>query len=94
MRAQQTRVIERIARVDDVDLLIHPGSVVRSIQEKLKRGGSVAELIVAHGESGDLVLIEGNTRATAFVGLCWDRNIPMFVASSPCVPGWKYYSAV
>jgi hypothetical protein len=73
------RVAERIARGE------LPGleKKVCGIQEKLRRGALLPEIIAAEGEKGDLILIEGHCRATAYVGLNWSGNIPMFLGSSP-----------
>jgi hypothetical protein len=81
------RVVERIARGE------LPGleKKVCGIQEKLRRGELLPEIIAADGENGDLILIEGHCRATAYVGLNWSENIPMFLGSSPQMPNWYYF---
>lgn len=81
---------KRIA-AGDPEVQADPGSRVLAIRERLERGESFPELVAAEGEGGTLVVLEGNTRVTAYVGLEEKRNIPMFVASSPLMPRWAFY---
>lgn len=82
------RVIERMAKGELAD---DPGKHVLAIQEKLKRGERLPELVAAEGQSNDLILIEGHCRATAYVGMDWRENVPMFLASSSSMAQWDYY---
>jgi hypothetical protein len=68
-----------------------PGKHVIAIQERLKRGERLPELVAAEGEGGELILIEGHCRATAYVGMDWRENIPMFLAFSPLMAQWVFY---
>ncbi len=85
---QPLRVAQRIARGE---LREDPGQRIMAIQEKLRRGERFPELIAAEGERGALILIEGLSRATAYVGMDWAENIPMFLASSPLMRQWHWY---
>ncbi len=85
---QPSRVVERIARGE---LREDPGPRIMAIQEKLRRGERFPELIAAEGELGALILIEGLSRATAYVGLGWAEKISMFLASSPSMHKWHWY---
>jgi hypothetical protein len=82
------RVVERMARGELGD---DPGKHVLAIQEKLKRGERLPELVAAEGQGDDLILIEGHCRATAYVGMDWRENIPMFLAYSTSMAQWDYY---
>lgn len=82
------RLCERLARGELAD---DPGERVKAIQEKLKRGERFPELVAAEGQNGDLILFEGCSRATAYVGLNWPEKIPMFLASSQFMHGWHFY---
>jgi hypothetical protein len=81
------RVVERIARGELPDLQ----KKIAGIQENLRRGKLFPEIIAAEGEKGDLILIEGHSRATAYVGLGWNTNIAAFLASSPFMHRWYFY---
>jgi hypothetical protein len=83
-----SRVVERIA---NSELLENPGRAIIAIQEKLRHGERLPELIVAEGNGDDLILIEGHYRATAYVGLHWSENIPMFLGSSPQMHNWHWF---
>lgn len=75
----------------DPDVQNDPGNRIMPIRARLERGENLQELISAEGEGGTLIVLEGNSRVTAYVGLDEKRNIPMFVASSPLMPGWDFY---
>lgn len=85
---QPRRVIERMARGELGD---NPGKHVLAIQERLRRGERLPELVAAEGPGTDLILIEGHCRATAYVGMDWRENIPMFLASSISMAQWDYF---
>jgi hypothetical protein len=63
----------------------------RAIQDAIARGKQFPELIAAEGQNGDLILIEGHSRATAYVACCFAKNVKMFLASSPSMHGWVFY---
>ena len=60
------------------------------LQEKL-RNGSRAELIAAQADDGSLILIEGHSRATAYVMEKFFDGVEALVASSPSMPAWSFY---
>lgn len=82
------RLCERLAKGELAD---DPGARIKAIQEKLNRGERFPELVAADGKGGDLILFEGCSRATAYVGLNWKERVPMFVASSQFMHGWHFY---
>jgi hypothetical protein len=82
------RVLERIVSGELSD---DPGRHVMAIQQRVKEGGRFPELIAAEGPGDDLILIEGLCRATAYVGVEWQENIPIFLASSPTMDRWCRY---
>ena len=63
----------------------------RAIQDAIARGKQFPELIAAEGQNGELILIEGHSRATAYVACCFAKNVKMFLASSPSMHGWVFY---
>jgi len=64
---------------------------VAAIQGKLKRNETLAELVAVEGEGGQLILIEGAHRITAYVGLNWQANIPAIIGRSALMPNWYWY---
>lgn len=83
-----SRVAERIARHE---LSENPGKGIIAVQEKLRMGERLPELIAAEGAGDDLILIEGHYRATAFVTLNWSENISMFLGASPQMHKWHQF---
>jgi hypothetical protein len=64
---------------------------VFAIQEALKKGKRFPELIAAEGQNDELILLEGHSRATAYVACGFNENITMLIASSPTMDRWHYY---
>jgi hypothetical protein len=82
------RVLERMAKGEIGD---DPAKHVLAIQERLKRGERLPELVAVEGQGKDLILIEGHCRATAYIGMNWSENIPIFLASSISMAQWAFY---
>lgn len=65
---------------------------VTGIQQALGRGVTFPELIsVQADDDNSIVLLEGHSRATAYVGLKWSKNIEMILGSSPRIRSWFFY---
>ncbi len=64
---------------------------IRAVQHEVSRGKRFPELIAAEGQNGKLILIEGHTRATAYIACRLRENIKLFVASSPSMHHWAFY---
>jgi hypothetical protein len=64
---------------------------ILSIQRALSQGKRFPELIAAEGQNGDLILIEGHSRATAYVACLFNEPIAMFLVSSPTMHLWVFY---
>jgi hypothetical protein len=82
-----TRLIREAARnlSDRPDLAARVSDVIRRIEHGLP----IAELIIAETSSGDLILVEGHTRATAYAVLS-DRAFQAFVGTSPLLGRWTF----
>lgn len=90
--SEGTRSVERLAR--RIARLQERGDTadrVRAIQQDLMDGKVMAPLITVEAEDGRLILVEGHSRATAYVGLNWQRNITILVGSSAMMFKWQYY---
>jgi hypothetical protein len=62
---------------------------VNAAIDRIKRGLPVAELIMVENDSGDLILVEGHTRATAYAVLS-DRPFDSFVGTSSLMNRWVF----
>lgn len=90
--SEGTRSVERLARrIARLEEVSDTADRVRAIQQDLTDGKSMAPLILVEGENGTLVLVEGHSRATAYVGLNWQRNISALLGFSATMHNWHYY---
>jgi hypothetical protein len=64
---------------------------IRAVAEDLKSGKRYAELIGVDGQSGDINLMEGHTRATAYAVAQLPDRIECIVGSSPSMSRWAFY---
>jgi hypothetical protein len=64
---------------------------IRSIQKDLSRSKLMPPLIAVEGGNERLVLVEGHSRATAFVDLKWRSNISVVLGRSTKMNEWFYY---
>jgi hypothetical protein len=82
-----TRLIEEAARNLDVypEFAVRVRGAIRRIEQRLP----VAELIMVETDSGGLILVEGHTRATAYVVLS-DRAFQAFVGTSSLMSRWTF----
>jgi hypothetical protein len=82
-----TRLIQEAARNLDVDPEVAVN--VRGTIQRIEQHLPLAELIMVETDAGDLVLVEGHTRATAYAVLS-DRAFPAFMATSPLMDRWAF----
>ena len=85
-RLPQT-VADRIASGELPDI----AQKVADIQETLRRGETLHELVGVEGEGRDLILIEGAHRTTAYMGLRWSTNVAAFIGRSSQMSCWQFY---
>jgi hypothetical protein len=62
---------------------------VRAAIERIEQGLPIAELIMVENDAGELVLVEGHTRATAYAFLS-DRAFPAFIGTSVLMGQWAF----
>jgi hypothetical protein len=90
--SEGTRSVERLARrIARLEERGDTADRVCAIQKDLTNGKIMAPLITVEGENGRLILVEGHSRATAYVGLNWQCNITIIVGSSASMFNWQYY---
>jgi hypothetical protein len=64
---------------------------VKEVAEKVRAGHKFPELIVVQASDGSLILLEGNTRATAYVLAEKSEPTEVFVGSSAQMRFWDWY---
>jgi hypothetical protein len=71
----------------------NPADYIRAIQQSLTDGKKFLELIAVEGQYSELILVEGHSRATAYVACRWNEGIKVFLTSSPSMHDWAYLLA-
>ncbi len=84
-------VADGARNVDRVQTQENTNDNIRAVAFALKAGQRYPELITAESHDGALILIEGHTRATAYVLSGLSESVDCFVASSPAMRGWAFY---
>jgi len=79
------RNVERMGQNED------PRIHIDAIRRALRQGRTFASLIAVEAEDGFLILVEGHSRATAYVASQFDGSIDMLVGSSPAMRLWHWY---
>jgi hypothetical protein len=95
--SEGTRSVERIA--GSIVRLEQAGSAkeretaerIRGIQRHLNSDKVMPPLIAVEAENGRLILVEGHSRAVAYVDLKWRQNISIVLGRSVAMKSWRYY---
>jgi hypothetical protein len=82
-----TRVVQEGARNFETNSRI--AASVHRTRREIEQGRCTAGLILVEGGRGELVIVEGHTRATAYAVLS-DRSFPAFVGTSPLMNQWPF----
>ena len=64
---------------------------INGIAAVLRSGGSFPELITVEHQDGSLILIEGHSRATAYILESLTDGVDTLVGSSPAMDRWVFY---
>ena len=64
---------------------------ITAIAEAIRNRVRFPELIAAQHQDGSLILIEGHSRATAYLMEQSTREVEVLVASSPSMATWVFY---
>ena len=94
--APETRkVVEGVRNIKEEALSIPELDGCLQIAERLRSGETFPELILAHvgDDSHPYVIIEGNSRATAYVAFpeVVAEDVPVFVGTCGKFPSWRFY---
>lgn len=73
------------------DELFNKMEHIFSIVSDVQNGRRYPELILAEGDSGQLILIEGHSRATAYIIANCTKEIDAFVGTHPEMSNWAWY---
>jgi hypothetical protein len=85
------RVIDGARNIDIVPTADNSGANIKAVVEQLRRGRRYSELIVVEGPQDDLIIVEGHTRATAYVLDEHAEPIPLLVGTSRLLHQWVFY---
>jgi len=64
---------------------------IPAIADAVRNGVTFSELIAAEAADRSLILIEGHSRATAFVLVKFSGRVEALVGSSPAMAAWAFY---
>jgi len=84
-------VVDGAANIHSVDLGNRTNDLILAIASDVKAGKKYAELIGAAGEGGDVILIEGHVRATAYALAQLPDRMECIVGTSPAMRNWVAY---
>ena len=82
-----TRLVQDGARNLETDPRI--AARVSQTQQEIEQGRCRAALILVETNSGEIVVLEGNTRATAYA-ILFDRSFSAFIGTSPLMNVWPF----
>ena len=92
---RRTRLVTDGARnLDNIQVADGPHPVnanINAVLAAVRAGAQFPELILVAGENGDLILLEGHARATAYVAANVTAPVGVFIGSSPAMKRWALY---
>jgi hypothetical protein len=86
-----TRVVADGAKNIDSVLVEDANENIKAVAAGVRSGKRYAELIGVDGVSGDIILAEGHTRATAYALAQLPKCVECIVGSSPNMATWAFY---
>jgi len=84
-------VLDGAANINVVVLPNDTNNLIRAIAVQVEAGKKYAELIGIACDDGDVVLIEGHARATAYALVQMPERVECIVGSSPGMRNWPLY---
>jgi len=84
-------VSEGAKNIDTIQAAENADVNIKAVAEQLRRGKRYPELIVVQGPGEDLIVVEGHTRATAYVLAEHAEPIPLLVGTSSLLHQWAFY---
>ena len=94
--SKATRLVRDGARnIDTIQVRDPVGGTVngniKAVAVAVKNGQNYPELIAVSGSGNDLILVEGHTRATAYVLSGYNQPVSLLVGSSSRMTHWAFY---
>jgi len=87
-----TRIVADGANnIDSVAAAENANQNIKAVADALRNGKRYAELIGVGDEAGEIILVEGHTRATAYALVRLPECAECIVGSSPTMRTWKFY---
>ena len=84
-------MIDGAKNIDAVQTAEDANVNIKAVAEQLKCGKRYPELIVVEGTGEDLIVVEGHTRATAYVLAEFAKPISLLVGTSLLLSHWAFY---
>jgi hypothetical protein len=84
-------VVDGAQNIDTIQTGENADANIKAVAEQLKLGNRYPELIVVQGQGEDLIIVEGHTRATAYVLAEHAEPIPLLIGTSPHLRQWAFY---
>lgn len=84
-------VVDGAKNVERIQTAENANDNIRAVAEKVRSGHRFPELIVVQADGQDLILVEGHTRATAYVLAQPSNPIELLVGSSSLLKQWVFY---
>ena len=84
-------VVDGAKRVEEIQVGENANENIQAVADDLRAGKRYPALIAVESEGGFLILVEGHTRATAYVLARIAQPIEIFVGSSPQMKLWAFY---
>ena len=84
-------VVDGAKRVEAIQVGENANENIKAVADDLRAGKRYPALIAVESEGGSLILVEGHTRATAYVQSRIAEPIEVFVGSPPQIKLWAFY---
>lgn len=85
------RVVDGVKNVGSIHTNENATDNIKAVALKIRNGWRYPELIVVQGDGEDLIIVEGHTRATAYVLAQPSIFVELLVGSSPLLDQWAFY---
>ncbi len=85
------RVVDGAKNVDRIQTAETANENIKAVVQKINSGHRFPELIVVEADGEDLIVVEGHTRATAYVLAQSSDPVKLLVGSSSLLHGWVFY---
>ena len=85
------RVTSGARNVDKIEAGENVNANIRAMAELVMGGARFPPIIVVEAENGDLIVVEGHTRATAYVIAAKPALIELIIGTSTQMKRWRYY---